>query len=325
MKKLIWFSIAVLVFATTLVGCTLNSPSSSDSSNKETSDTHDQLKIVTTIFPEYDFTRAIVGNQCELKMLVKPGSEVHSYDPSPTDIVTIQNADVFIYNGGDSEAWVDSILESMDTSGKKIICLMDAVSTVEEEAKEGMDPGEEEHSNGEVEYDQHIWTSPKNAIIMTNTIADALCQVDKAHASTYQKNATAYTSEIQKIDKEIQKIVDDAPQKIIVLGDRFPFRYFVDEFGLDYRAAFNGCGTGTEVSAATMAYLIDTIKKENLSSVFYIELSNQTIANAISEQTGAQTLLLHSCQNLSKDDFEKGATYVSLMQQNAKNLKRGLE
>lgn len=328
MKKIVVLSVVLLILALGVTGCSSNTAA-------KNVDKTGKMSIVTTIFPVYDFARAIAGDQAELTMLVKPATEVHSYDPSPADIIKIQDADVFIYIGGENDAWVSTILESMDISDKKIIRLMDAVKPVAEETVEGMEAEAEEvtaentekenaPAEPEIEYDEHIWTSPKNAILMVDEIAAALAEVDTSNAAVYTNNAAAYTAQIQAVDDEIAGIVTASTNKLLVFGDRFPFRYFVDEFGLEYQAAFPGCSTDTEASAGTLAYLMNTIKEQNIKYVYYIELSNQNIARAISEQTGAQQLQLHSAHNVTKDDFEAGVTYVSIMQQNAENLRKGL-
>lgn len=328
MKKIGVVLVALLILAVGVTGCAPNTAA-------QKSDNAGKISIVTTIFPVYDFARAIAGEQAELTMLVKPAAEVHSYDPSPADIIKIQDADVFIYIGGENDTWVSTILDSMDTSNKKIIRLMDAVKPVVEETVEGMEaeapevatettPKEAEPAETEIEYDEHIWTSPKNAILMVNEIAVALAETDTKNAVIYTNNAAEYTAQIQAVDDEIAGIVAASTNKLLVFGDRFPFRYFVDEFGLEYKAAFPGCSTDTEASAGTLAYLMNTIKEQNIKYVYYIELSNQNIARAISEQTGAQQLQLHSAHNVTKDDFEAGVTYVSIMQQNAENLRKGL-
>ncbi|MEO1816051.1 MAG: metal ABC transporter substrate-binding protein [Acetobacterium sp.] len=328
MKKIVVVSVVLLILALGVTGCSPNTAA-------KNADNQGKISIVTTIFPVYDFARAIAGDQAELTMLVKPAAEVHSYDPSPADIIKIQEADVFIYIGGENDTWVSTILDSMDTSNKKIIRLMDAVKPVAEETVEGMEAEVEEvaaettqneakPAEEEIEYDEHIWTSPKNAILMVNEIATALVEIDAQNTATYTNNAAAYTAQIQAVDDEIAGIVAASPNKLLVFGDRFPFRYFVDEFGLEYKAAFPGCSTDTEASAGTLAYLMNTIQEKNIKYVYYLELSNQNIARAISEQTGAQLLLLHSAHNVTKDDFDAGATYVSIMQQNAENLRKGL-
>ena len=256
MKKLISIIILAVFVVTALIGCTKNT----STTVKSETTTVKKISIIATIFPPYDFTRAIVGDKADLSMLVAPGTEIHSYDPSPADIIKIQKADVFIYIGGEGDAWVDRVLGSMDISNKKIIKLMDFVNPVEEEAVEGMEAEKEEDgSEAEIEYDEHIWTSPKNAVKITNAIADTLCAIDILNTEIYKQNAKSYVGEIEKVDTEIQNVVDNGRMKMIVVGDKFPFRYFVDEFGLKYRAAFNGCSTETDASAKTIAYLIDTV------------------------------------------------------------------
>jgi len=299
-----------------------------------------RIKVVTTIFPPYDFARAVSGGLADVSMLLKPGAEVHSYDPSPADMIAIQECDVFIYIGGENDAWVDTVLASVDTADKSIVKLMDAVVPVEEESVEGMqteeghehdeaaasdehdDENADDHAHGE--YDEHIWTSPKNAVLMVNAIRDAMAAQDSSHADQYAVNAAGYTAQIEAVDKRIAGIVEAASTKLIVVADRFPFRYFVDEFGLDYYAAFSGCSAESDVSAGTLAFLIDKVKETKLPYIYYIELSNRQVAQAVSEQTGAHMLLLHSCHNVTADDFAAGVTYVSLMNANADNLEKGL-
>jgi zinc transport system substrate-binding protein len=283
-----------------------------------------RIKIVAAVFPVYDFTRAIVGEAADLSMLVRPESEIHSFDPSPQDILSVRNADVFIYVGGESDAWVDDLLESMESSNKTIVRLIDRVDAVAEELVEGMQPEEEEGEAEEGEYDEHIWTSPRNAMALVRAIADTLCGVDPKNADVYRSNAERYVRDIGKLDEEFRALVASSGRKKIVFGDRFPFRYFADEFGLEYRAAFPGCHTESDVSAATMAYLIRTVRDEKIPVVYTIELSNQNIAKAIAEQTGAEVLTLHSCHNVTRAEFESGVTWLSLMKGNVENLRKGL-
>ena len=320
-KTLVYIVCAALVMAA-LTGCTKTNESSE--SGVDTG----KLSIVTTIFPPYDFARAVAGDRADVTMLIDPGAEVHSYDPAPDDMIAIQECDVFIYIGGENEAWVDTVLGSIDTGDKTILRLMDDVAPVEEETVEGMQAEEEESeegAEGEAEYDEHIWTSPKNAILMINAIAEALGGIDSANAAAYARNAQSYTAQINQVDEQIKTIVDNAPRKLIVVADRFPFRYLVEEFGLDYYAAFSGCSSESDVSAGTLAFLIDKVKEYDIPYVYTIEFSNQQVAQAVCEQTGAQMLLLHSCHNVTNDDFEAGVTYLALMQQNVINLEKGLE
>jgi zinc transport system substrate-binding protein len=282
-----------------------------------------KISVVTTIFPCYDFARVVAEDGAEIAMLLRPGSESHSFEPTPQDIIKIQNCDMFVYVGGESDEWVKGILESIDTSKMKVVTLMDCVEVVELEIVEGMveeDVGESE----EPEYDEHVWTSPRNAELIVRKISDALCGADPANAEAYKKNTAAYLVKLGELDAAFRKVVDGAARKTLVFGDRFPFRYFADAYGLKYFAAFPGCSTETEASAATVAFLIDKVRAEKIPAVFHIELSNEKIADAICEETGAKKLLLHACHNITRADFENGATYLSLMEQNVKNLGEAL-
>ncbi|MDR2772488.1 MAG: metal ABC transporter substrate-binding protein [Elusimicrobiota bacterium] len=292
-------------------------------SKKEAEVSDGKLKVVATIFPQYDFVRAIGGDRVNLTMLLAPGSESHSYDPTPQDIIKIQNSDVFIYIGGESDEWVKRILSTMDTSKTKIIALMDLVKPVKEEVVEGMqeEEGEEEE---EGEYDEHVWTSPKNAQAMVKSISETLQAADSANAEFYKQNAQNYIKQIQELDAVFKDIVAKGKRKTIIFGDRFPFRYFADEYLLTYFAAFPGCSVETEASAATVAFLINKVRAEQIPVVFYIEFSNEKIADIITQSTKAKKLLLHSAHNVSKTDFENGITYVDIMKQNAQNLKEAL-
>jgi zinc transport system substrate-binding protein len=312
--------LALLLTATVLSGC-VNPYKQTDS---------DKISVVCTIFPQYDFTRQIAGGDVALTMLLKPGGEVHTYEPTPKDIIAIQSCHLFIYVGGQSDAWVEEILSSMDHP-IKTIKLMDCVDTVEEEIVEGMEhehedeTGDTEHEHEEeAELDEHVWTSPANAKLIVAKIRDALCDIYPADAAAYQKNADEYLAELQKLDDDIRDAVDNAARSEIVVGDRFPLRYFCDEFGLTYYAAFPGCATDTQASAATIAFLIDKVKQDNIPVVFHMELSNEQICNAICEATGAKSAMLSAVHNISKSDFEAGVTYIDLMEHNLKVLKEAL-
>ncbi len=351
MKKILTYMLAVLLIAAVFSGCAQKTGAPQMGSDDGS------ISVVTTIFPPYDFARTVSGGKADISMLIDPGAEVHTFDPTTEDIIKVQECDVFIYIGGENEAWVDTVLESMDTSGKQIVRLMDVVTPVEEEIVEGMqhayeegeehagqehadeehaheegeEHADEEHVNEEGEehshegeFDEHIWTSPKNAIQMVNAIMDALSKADAANAEAYKQNAADYTVQISGVGESIQGIVNNAARKLIVVADRFPFRYLTDEFGLDYSAAFSGCSAESDVSVGTLTYLIDKVKAENIPYIYYIELSNKKVAEAVAEQTGAEMLLLHSCHNVTKDDFDAGVTYLSLMKQNADTLEKGL-
>lgn len=291
-----------------------------------------EIRVVATIFPGYDFTREIAGEHICLTLLLPPGAESHSFEPTPQDIIAIQDCDIFIYVGGESDAWVDGILASMDTSGMTVLSMTGLVEMVEEEHKEGMAVsggpalGGREHSHDEEApaYDEHVWTSPPNAMRIVEAIAGALCTADAAHADVYRGNAAAYVGRLEELDACFREVVRNAKRKTLIFGDRFPFRYFVEEYGLDYYAAFPGCAAETEANARTIAFLIDKVREEHIPAVFHIELSNEKIADAICESTEAQKLLMHSCHSVTKSDFESGVSYLKLMEKNAENLKEAL-
>jgi zinc transport system substrate-binding protein len=289
-----------------------------------------KISVVATIFPPYDFVREIAGDAAEVSMLLPPAAESHSFEPTPSDIIEIQNSDMFVYVGGESDEWVKDVLGSMDTSNMKIVTLMDCVEVVEEEIVEGMEDEEEEEAGEgeegeeEPEYDEHVWTSPRNAKLIVEKLTEALREIDPANAEMYSGRAEAYSAELDALDLSFREVVDSASRRVIIFGDRFPFRYFADAYGLDYFAAFPGCSTETECSAATVAFLIDKVREEGLPVVFHIELSNGKIAETISEETGARVLLLHAVHNISREDFLGGEGYLSLMRRNAENLREAL-
>jgi zinc transport system substrate-binding protein len=297
-------------------------------------DAAEKLKIITTIFPQYDFVRQITGGEADVTMLLRPGSESHSFEPTPQDIIKIGGCDMFVYGGGESDDWAERILSAAEESaGRKInvVTLMSLVDTVEEEIIEGMQEEEEEEEEEEAgggheeEYDEHVWTSPANAVKIVNALADRLCGLDKSRAELFRRNADAYAEKLAALGGEFKDIISGGKRNVVVFGDRFPFRYFADEYGLEYFAAFPGCSTETEASAATVAFLIDKVKAERIPVVFYIEFSDEKIADAISESTGAATMLLHSCHNVTREDFERGVGYLELMSANAENLRKALD
>ena len=297
-------------------------------------DSEDKISVVATIFPPYDFARAVAGNTASVSMLLPPAAESHSYEPTPRDIILIQDCDLFIYNGGDSDAWVERILSSIDTSRIKVVKMIDCVETVEEEIVEGMEDDEDDHgaesdaneaeTEEKHETDEHVWTSPRNAKIIVQRIADALCEVSPENAKIYQNNALDEEKSLDKLDEQFKTIVAEGKRDTIVFGDRFPFRYFADAYGLKYFAAFPGCSTETEAGAATVKFLIDKVKAERIPVIFHIELSNEKMADTIAAETGAKVLQLHACHNISKADFEAGKTYLNIMNENAAALREAL-
>ena len=313
-----------------------------------------KYSVVSTSFPGYDFARAVTKNtNISTKMLVKPGAETHTYEPTPQDIIDIKNADMFIYVGGDSDTWVEKILKDVDTKKTHVVKLVDLVSTVEEEIVEGMEDEDEhehdhdhnhrhdhdhdhadhdhkydhdhdheshahkhEHEEEEgPEIDEHVWTSPKKAMEIVKKIAEVASEIDVAEKNKIDDNAEKYVAEIAQVDKDLHQAIDGKISEIVV-ADRFPFRYFADEFGLKYAAAFSGCSEQTEASAKTISFLINKVKQDKIKKIYKIELSNGKIAETVSKDTGAEVLELHSAHNVTADDFSKGVTYVDLMKRN---------
>ena len=286
------------------------------------------FNIVVTNFPCYDFVRAITKNDPDIsiKMLIKPGMDSHSYEPTPQDMVAIKESDLFFYVGGESDDWVDSLLADMDS--KRIVKMLDLVSHLQhEEHVEGMEEEKhEEHVEGmEEEYDEHVWTSPKNTMEIVEGLNKRMCALDKNHASKFNKNTENYIEQIASVDYSFKQVVKNAKRKDIVVGDRFPLLYFAKEYGLTYSAAFPGCSEQTEPSAATISYLIDKVKRDHNPAIFKIELSNGQIARTISEETGTKILTIQSMHNVSAEDFNNGETYVSIMRKNVKAVKEALQ
>ena len=367
-----WLIAAMFLFAS-LTGCSFTGDTHGD---VETSD-DGKLKVVTTLFPYYDFARQIAGDKVELSMVIPAGQDSHSFEPTPADIRLIQNADLLICNGGAMEQWVSQVVSSLDSESLKVITMMDYVDIVEEEVVEGMEDSGEEHHHAhaadndhdhaaedhdhtddehdhdaedhdhtddehdhdaedhththddddadyEIEYDEHIWTSPVNAMKITQVIADTLEEMDPADADTFTANAEDYIGKLKNLDREFREVVTGADLDLIVMADKFPLRYFADTYGLRYRAAFSGCSSDTEPSAKTIAYLIDKVREEQIPAVYYLELSSHRVAEIISEETGAKPLLFHSCHNVTRREFDNGVTYLELMEQNVVNLREGL-
>lgn len=316
--KQVLFLCLILIFGGASAGCkAVPEQSSSDKSDGK-------IKVVTTIFPQYDFVRQIAGDKVELKMLLKPGEESHSYEPTPQDILSIQNCDLFLYVGGENDEWVEDILSSLDMGKMETLRLVDCVDTVEEEHIEGMKEERHEHEEAEGEYDEHVWTSPSNAMKIVDDITALLCQIDPTNAEVYRQNAKSYDGKLKKLDEEFRDVAEHSARQTLLFGDRFPFRYFADAYGLTYYAAFPGCASDTEPSAATMAYLINKVRDENIPLVLKMELSNDNIAKAIAEATGTKVGVFYSCHNVTAQQFENGETYLSMMERNAEMLKEAL-
>lgn len=275
-----------------------------------------KISVVTTIFPYYDFARSVSKGTCDVDMLLKPGSDVHSFEPTPSDILKIRNADLFIYNGGESDEWVDSILESLGDTDKPVVMKMtDYVKPLTE-----MDA---DH-HAEDEEDEHIWTSLDNAKTLVSKISDEVSKLDSKNKSVYSKNSSDYIEKISKVQSEIENTVNSSKSKKIVVGDRFPLLYFATEFSLDWECAFPGCSTETEPSLDRLSKLTDTIEKDKIKTILKLEMSENKVADTLADETNTKVRTFYSAESVSKEDFANNVTYVDLMERDNNALKEAL-
>ena len=330
MKKILTLITCLLVFAGVFTGC--GSSSASGSGSKK-------LSIVTTIFPEYDWVRNIVGDRekdVDLTMLLDNGVDLHSYQPSTDDIVKISKCDIFIYVGGESDEWVEDALKQAANKEMIVIDLLDVLGdkVKTEEHKEGMEHDHDDHDESEHEHedeeekDEHVWLSLKNASALCEHICDKICEKDSAGKETYKSNTKAYIEKLEKLDKQYKEAVDAAGNKTLVFADRFPFRYLTDDYGLDYFAAFAGCSAESEASFETVVFLAKKVDELGLKSIVQIEGSKGDIAKTVKDNTKSkdqQILTLDSLQSVTKKDVDGGLTYLGEMEKNLGVIKDALK
>ena len=272
-----------------------------------------KLKIVTTIFPAYDFARQVFGDKADITLLLKPGTESHSYDPSARDIVKIDGCDLFIYNGGESDAWVDNMLKTTDEVNT--LRMMSFVEVLEEEDLVGTEDHDHDEHDDE-EYDEHIWTSPKNAALIVDGIKNEAMRLDTENSDFYEQNAAYYTEKILDLDRRFGELLA-GESRYFVFADRFPLLYFFREYDLNYYALFPGCSSETEPSAQTVAFLSERLNDDDvIPIVFKVELSSNNFARTLTADNGLPYTEFHSCHNITADDFDAGESYVSLMERN---------
>lgn len=341
MKK--YFSIALVAIMALLCLSACGNNAASNSSEPSTNNTAqtDKLQIVTTIFPEYDWVKQILGenaDNAEITMLLDNGVDLHSYQPTAEDIMKISTCDLFIYVGGESDSWVEDALQEATNREMKVINLLDVLGDAvkEEEVVEGME-AEHGHEHGEdedhkheeePEYDEHVWLSLKNAQVLCDAIADTLAEIDPDNGSSYKANENAYNEKLAALDAEYQATVDAAAQKTLLFGDRFPFRYMADDYNLSYYAAFVGCSAETEASFETITFLSNKVDELGLNCVLTIEKSDQKIASTIIQNTQSkdqQILAMDSMQSTTSEDVSDGASYLSIMESNLDVLKEALK
>ena len=328
MKKIITLVLALAMAVSLFTGC-------GKKNNAETGESDpNKLSVVTTIFPEYDWVREILGGKAEstdLTMLLDNGVDLHSYQPTADDIVKIADCDLFLYVGGESDGWVDDALAGAANQDRKVINLLDVLGAQvkEEETVEGMETEEEDAAADadDPEYDEHVWLSLKNAETLCEAIANALEELDEQNKDTYAANLTAYTDQLAALDAAYQTAVDTGKRKTVLFGDRFPFRYLVDDYGLSYYAAFAGCSAESEASFETVSFLAKKVDELGLPCVLTIEGKNHKLAETIVRSTAGKNqkvLTMDSMQSMTSEDVANGTTYLSVMEQNLSVLKEAL-
>ena len=282
------------------------------------------LTIVTTVYTTYDFAKQLTADfaqPVEVKMLLTPGGESHSYEPSPSDVAAIQSCDLFVYIGGTSEAWAEKLIES-GRQNKENLRMFDCVTLLNEETVEGMETDEDEEEGAET--DEHIWTSPKNADAMLAALHDGINQIAPKEKAQCDAAYQSIHTDLEALDARARAIHDNAKRDTLIFADRFPFRYLTAEYGWNYYAAFAGCSSDTDASSATLSFLISKVKDLNIETVFYLENSSEKISDAVCRATGAKAVMLQSCNNVSRMDFETGMHYQQLMNENLDAIEEAL-
>lgn len=328
MKRFLMMLAVSLMVVLLLAGC-------SNARNNTDSNDNKQLSIVATIYPEYDWVLNILGEKkdnAEVMLLVDNGTDLHSYEPTAKDMVKIAKCDVFIYVGGESDQWVEDALKQATNKNMQVVNLMDVMGDTkkEEELKEGMQTKKEiiKKEETEPEYDEHVWLSLKNTQKFVMAIADAVAKADAANADIYSANAKSYSDKLSALDGEYTKTVKNAKQRTLLFGDRFPFRYMTEDYGIDYYAAFNGCSAETEASFETIKFLAGKVDELNLKNVMIIENSDGEIARTIIKNTknkNQKILILDSLQSVGKKEMESGQTYLKIMESNLNVIKEALQ
>lgn len=285
--------------------------------NNGTIQNEEKIKVVTTLFPEYDFVKQIGKDKVSVEILLPAGTESHTYEPTPKDIININKANAFIYTGEHMEPWVKQLINSIDSN----TVVIESARNVNYIKSEEENNHEDEHEH---EYDPHVWLNPLNAITMVEEITEGLCRVSPEDAEYFRKNAKEYIEELKSLDRDIENTVKEAKRDKIAFGGLFAYAYFIDRYDLKYVTAYSSCGEGAEPSVAQIKSVVDTINSENLPVVFYQELSEGKVANMIGQDTGVKTLILHTVHNVSNGDLEKDVTYISIMRENLDNLKEAL-
>ena len=309
-KTIVFPSLIAVIFAFAMLfsACSSKSPNNS------------KIKIIATLFPQYDFARQIAKDKAEVTLLLPPGSEAHSFDPSANDMINISNSDIFLYTGKDMEPWADRLISGIDNKSLIIKNLSENVPLI----KNDHDESENEHDDHHHEYDPHFWLDPTLASVMVDNILDALCQKDPNNSEFYKNNATEYKSKLKKLDDDFSDVAKNAKRNTIVFAGKFAHLYFVKRYNLNYEAVLKNCSAQTEPSLQKLTYILNFIKDNHIPVVYYEELSLSSTAKSICDNANVKALKFSTIHNLSKEQFDNGITYLDLMNENLENLKAGL-
>ena len=321
MKKLM---MSILLGGLVLSGCASGSASENSGSDK--------LHIVATVYPEYDWLKQITAgteDRIEVTLLLDQGTDLHNYQPTAADMIKIAEADMFVYVGGESDAWVKDALESSDNDQRIVVSLMDVLGNKarEEETVEGME-AEDEEEEEETEYDEHVWLSLQNAELFVDALKDACVQMDSEDSELFEKNAGAYKDKLNELDEQYRSLCEKASVKTLLFADRFPFLYLVKDYGLDYYAAFRGCSAESEASFETVVFLAGKVDELSLPAILTIESSDQKIAETVRDNTkkkDAEILVIDSMQSATKETIDQGIGYLDIMEKNLAVLERALK
>lgn len=320
MKKGIIYLITIILILTSFILIFCRKTTDKNSNEK--------IKIVATLFPQYDFAKQIGGDKVEVSLLLTPGTETHTYEPTPQDIINVNKADLYIYTGKYMEPWSDKIANSI-TSNTQVLDASKNINLINEkqfeEEHSTADSNEEEDDKGHHhEYDPHIWLNPQNAIGMVKNIEEELCNIDPQNKEYYKKNAEKYINQLTNLDNEIETAIKESKKNKIAFGGTFAYAYFIQRYNLQYVSAYDSCGENSEPSVTKVKEVIDYMKENDINVIFYQELSTGKIADTISKETGATKLVFHTIHNASQEEINNGETYISLMQKNLQNLKQAL-
>lgn len=310
MKKIVSVFISFIVIVLGIILLAVNS-------TKEESNDSSKIEVVATLFPQYDFVKQVGKDKVEVSLLLPPGTETHTYDPSPKDIININKSKLFVYTGEYMEPWAESIASSIDKS-VKVLDVSSGIEYIKEEHNH-----EEEHEH-EHEYDPHIWLDISNAKIMVDNILKLLIEIDSENAEYYTKNATEYKEKLDELDMKFENVISSGKRNIICFGDKFAYMYFIQRYNLEYITAYDSCSSSSEPSVARVLEIEERIQKENIPVIFYESLSEGTVAKSIARDMNIQALEFSSVHTVSLEDVQNGATYISVMEKNLDSLSKAL-